>query len=391
MIHTDHRQTYRRSLSHISTSDVPRSPALPTSSTPAGSVAVRRITLTSKKNWWMVELEEEENNLKSSQPSDDPSLNDYALNPPPRPAPPVHPASPIYNAPRNPNNIFSFPTPAIYSAPPNPTAALAPFAQGSASELFKCVVKRPEVVQLEINGEMQSNALDVTAQFLAELRVYTHVAPHRNLPVFLGCLDGVGMVLEFLEGGTLYDYLKQHGPLSRINIRDYHNQLLDALTHIHTHGLSHGDLSLLNVQAIERRGEVTLKMIDFGRSVSADSILAPPDGDPVDPWAHLNSDRPRVRTEQIFPGTRPFSAPEIQRGECHDARLADAYSFGMVLVCLERGQLVDVKPWDQRKDLYPADLLDGCVLFEGRIRQYLRRWDERRRLVREDMVEVTGA
>jgi serine/threonine protein kinase len=339
-----------------------------------------------------VELEEEENKLDSSQhfptPAE-PMLRDFI--PHPTPPPSTIPTSPRYNAARNPATIFSFPTPAIYSAPPNPTAVLTPFAQGSASELFKCIVKKPEVVQLEINGEMQSNALDVTSQFLAELRVYTHVAPHRNIPVFLGCLDGIGMVLEFLEGGTLYDYLKQHAPLPHTRLCDFHNQLLDALTHLHGHGLSHGDLSLLNVQVIERCGELTPKLLDFGRSVAINSVLVPPDGDPVDPWEHLNTDRPGPRVEQILPGTRPFSAPEILRGECHDARLADAYSFGMVLVCLERGFLVDVKPWDQRQDLYPKDLLNGCTLFGERITQYLRRWDERRRLLREDMVDVASA
>jgi serine/threonine protein kinase len=355
-----------------------------------------------------VELDEQENKLNGTQPFPhiaEPMLNinDYAPHPqqphshsryhphPPAPVlPPTDPGSPVYNAPRNPTTIFSFPTPSIYAAPSNPTASLTPFAQGSASEVFKCIVKKPEIVQLEINDEMQSNALDVTAQFLAELRVYTHVAPHRNIPVFLGCLDGVGMVLEFLEGGTLYDYLKQYAPLPRIRLYDFHNQLLDALTHLHSYGLSHGDLSLLNVQVIERFGEQILKMIDFGRSVSANSVLAPPDGVPVDPWAHLNADGTEPRAEQIYPGTRPFSAPEILRGECHDARLADAYSFGMVLVCLERGHLVDVKPWNQRRDQHPEDLLDGCTLFGERIKEYLRRWDERRRLLREDMVDMAN-
>jgi hypothetical protein len=63
----------------------------------------------------------------------------------------------------------------------------------------------------------------------------------------------------------------------------------------------------------------------------------------------------------------------------------------MVLVCLERGHLVDVKPWNQRKDLHPEDLLDGCTLFGGRIREYLRRWDERRRLLRDDIIDITNA
>jgi hypothetical protein len=69
------------------------------------------------------------------------------------PANPSVASSPqAFNIPRHPSSIFAFPTPTNYSAPPNPTANLAPFAQGSASELFKCVVKRPEVVQLDVNG-----------------------------------------------------------------------------------------------------------------------------------------------------------------------------------------------------------------------------------------------
>jgi hypothetical protein len=58
----------------------------------------------------------------------------------------------LFKIPRHPSSIFSFPTPTTYAAPPNPTANIAPVAQGSASELFKCIVKKPEVVQLEING-----------------------------------------------------------------------------------------------------------------------------------------------------------------------------------------------------------------------------------------------
>ncbi|KAI0066061.1 kinase-like protein [Artomyces pyxidatus] len=381
----DHPPSYRRSRTVSSAltplNVAPSTPMTPTPGTPnpqhkpLPSMFVKRFSLTSKKNWWMVELDEDEDRRQ-------PVFEDYTPNPPPRPpSPSVSPSG--YNPPpRHPNSIFSFPTPAIYSAPPNSTASLAPFAQGSASELFKCIVKKPDVVQLEINGEMQSNATDVATQFLAELRVYTTVAPHRNLPAFLGCLDGIGMVLEFLDGCTLYDLLISARPgLARARARDFYNQLLDALTHIHAHGLSHGDLSLLNIQ-VTHRG-TTLKLLDFGRSTSAASVLEPPDGPPVDPFA------PHPRAEQIHPGTRPFCAPEILRGECQDARLADAYSFGMVLVCLERCALVDVEPRDQRKDLLPDGFLDGCALFGQRAAEYLRPFDQRRRLVREDLVEVT--
>ena len=353
-----------------------------------------------------VEMDEEEenntaNSFSSSEETAVPPLHhyhhkDYQIDHPPVPDVSTPPPSPaIYRPSHNPTSIFSFPTPTAYCAPPNPTANLTPCAQGSASELFKCVVKKPDVIQLEINGEMHSNASDVTIQFLAELRVYTTLPRHRNIAAFLGCLENVGMVLEFVEGRTLYDVVTERPPLTTTQKYDYHNQLLDGLTHLHSHGLSHGDLSLLNVQVTSPSD--TIKLLDFGRSVSAESIYTSPDDEPVNPFDHLTrrtsagnvhkltQDR---RIEQIHPGTRPFSAPEVLRGECQDARLADAYSFGMILVCLDRGESVDCKPWEQRKDLLPKDLFDGCKVFEERARRYLKRWDERRRLLKEDVIEV---
>jgi len=210
------------------------------------------------------------------------------------------------------------------------------------------------------------------------------------------------MVLEYIDGRTLYDVVVARPPLTREKKIDYHNQLLDGLTHLHSYRLSHGDLSLLNVQVTHSTD--TIKLLDFGRSVSADSIFKSPDDEPVDPFAYLQRERPgkrrlpssaavpdavlSPRVEQIHPGTRPFSAPEILRGECQDPLLADAYSFGMILICLDRCESVDVKPWDQRKDKLPKDLFDGCEEFEERAREYLRKWDRgRRRLAKSDTIE----
>jgi len=46
--------------------------------------------------------------------------------------------------------------------------------------------------------------------------------------------------------------------------------------------------------------------------------------------------------EQIYPGTWPFAVPEVLRGEC--PLLADAYSFWMILVAIDRVEVVDLKP-----------------------------------------------
>lgn len=253
---------------------------------------------------------------------------------------------------------------------------------------------------------MQSNAKDVTTQFLAELRVYTTVTGHRNIAAFLGSLENVGMVLEYIDGRTLWDVVREPPELTEAKKIDYHNQLLDGLTHLHSFGLSHGDLSLLNVQVTSSD---TIKLLDFGRSVSADSIYASPDEDiydepppPPQPSRRISRfaspasvapptpiARSFRKVEQIHPGTRPFSAPEVLRGECQDALLADAYSFGMILVCLDRCALVDLKPWEQRKDAIPKGFLDGLNVFGPRCVEYLKRWDAgRRRLAKEDMMDV---
>ncbi|KAJ7594516.1 kinase-like domain-containing protein [Mycena floridula] len=364
-------------------------PPSPASSTAPPRMHVKRATLTSKKNWWLVEMDQEEEKpaptteettMDSIYPMHYHHHTEHRLNPDPSPPP----SPPIYNPPRLPTAIFSFPIPTAYCAQPNPTASLAPYAQGSASELFKCVVKKPDVVALEINGEMQSNASDVTVQFLAELRVYTTLSRHRNICVFLGALVGIGIVLEFIDGRTLYDVIVERPELSQTKKIDYHNQLLDGLTHLHSHRLSHGDLSLLNIQVTVASD--TLKLLDFGRSVSADSIFKSPDDETFDPFRQGS---PSV--EQIHPGTRPFAAPEILRGECQDPLLADAYSFGMILVCLDRCVSVDVKPWDQRKDLLPKDLFDGCTIFTelAQTTAYLRKWnDSRKRLSRDGALKI---
>ena len=298
-----------------------------------------------------------------------------------------NPSIPVYYPPRHPTSIFSFPTPSAYSAPPNPTAHIAPCAQGSASVLFKCVVKKPDVVQLEINGEIQSNSHDVTTQFLAELRVYTTVSRHRNIAAFLGCLENVGMVLEYVDGRSLYDVIRQRPPLSRQQKIDFHNQLLDGLTHLHSFRLSHGDLSLLNIQVTHSSD--TIKLLDFGRSVSMDSIFVSPSDVPVDPF-HIHPKpgtvTPSKTLEQIHPGTRPFAAPEVLRGECQDPLLADAYSFGIVLVAMDRCEVVDLKPWEQRKDIVSDSLFVGCEIFEARARQYLSKVNSRRRLMKQDII-----
>ena len=144
------------------------------------------------------------------------------------------------------------------------------------------------------------------------------------------------MVLKYIDGRILYEVIRPRSTLTQAQKIDFHNQLLDGITHLHSFGLSHGDLSLLNIQVTHSSD--TIKLLDFGCSVSIDSRFISPSDKPVDPFKNLarngyGTAPPKV--EQIHLGTRPFAVAEVLRGKCQDPLLADAYSFAMILVAIE--------------------------------------------------------
>jgi len=61
-------------------------------------------------------------------------------------------------------------------------------------------------------------------------------------------MKNVGMVLEYIDGRTLYEVIRPRSTLTRVQKIGFHNQLFDGITRLHSFGLSHGKLSLLNIQ-----------------------------------------------------------------------------------------------------------------------------------------------
>ena len=173
------------------------------------------------------------------------------------------------------------------------------------------------------------------------------------------------MVLEYIDGRTLYEVIRPRLTLTRAQKIDFHNQIFDGITRLHSFGLSHGDLSLLNIQVTHSSD--TIKLLDFGRSVSIDSIFSSPSDEPVDSVDSFQSlarngsgTAPPKKVERIHPGT-PL---EVLRGECQDPVLADAYSFGMIFVVIDCVDVVDFKPWEQWKGVVPDCLFVRCGVFD---------------------------
>src|SRR5438309_3982361 len=126
-----------------------------------------------------------------------------------------------------------------------------------------------------------------------------------------GRLNGVSpyLVLEYVEGTLLREYLRQHAPLPVDEAIRITLQLADALQYCHGHGVVHRDLKPENV-LIEPDG--TVKLVDFGIALLR------------------GARRLTFRRLTSGVGTPDYMAPEQVQGDRGDAR-TDVYAVGVML------------------------------------------------------------
>ncbi|KAJ7468557.1 kinase-like domain-containing protein [Mycena latifolia] len=181
----------------------------------------------------------------------------------------------------------------------------------SSSSLHRAIVKRPRIDSLEVDGRILYNDFDVGTSFARELRFFLTVARHSNLAEFYGHIVGVGLVIQAVNGVRLDTKIEAHPfPVDSLKVL-WANQLIRAICHIHSFGLSHGDISPGNV-LIDSEGNV--KLIDFGRSAAVG--------------------------EELFPASHPFTAPDNMHSS-HEPTLSDAFALGVLLLCLERNEILE--------------------------------------------------
>lgn len=137
-----------------------------------------------------------------------------------------------------------------------------------------------------------------------------HTLYHPNIASTLGFedIDGLGpaIVMEFVDGITLEEYLKANGPMAREAAMAITEQICDALAYLHSHQLLHRDLKPANIMLTHSGRYV--KLIDFGLS----------DGTAFTNYKYAG-------------GTLHYSAPEqLADGVDNDSR-ADIYSLGVIM------------------------------------------------------------
>lgn len=115
------------------------------------------------------------------------------------------------------------------------------------------------------------------------------------------------LVMEYIEGPTLYDYIQSNGSLMPDKAVQFFQQILSGIQHAHEHGIVHRDIKPQNMMINRNQ---TLKIVDFG-------------------IAKAISETAMTETNHVV-GTVQYLSPEQAKGEATGER-SDIYSAGVVL------------------------------------------------------------
>lgn len=163
-------------------------------------------------------------------------------------------------------------------------------------------------------------------RFLREARTAAALRhPNVATVLYLGEADDeVFYAMEFVEGVTLEEMIKQHGPLPAAKVLEIGSQVAKALSAAHRAGLVHRDIKPSNIMLVDGDPDAGVKLIDFGLA----KLL---NGD-------FTGETLAIASAAGFQGTPHFASPEQINGEDLDIR-SDIYSLGVSLFAALTGKV----------------------------------------------------
>ncbi|XP_057313199.1 maternal embryonic leucine zipper kinase-like [Hydractinia symbiolongicarpus] len=152
------------------------------------------------------------------------------------------------------------------------------------------------------------------------------------------------LVLEYISGGELFDYIVSREKLSEKESRSFFRQIVSAAAYIHSKGLAHRDLKPENMLLDSNN---SIKIIDFGLSSNPKTNI-------LQPLATCC-------------GSPAYAAPELISGKSYFGPEADLWSLGIVLYGLLNGFL----PFDVDDDEPTYALYEKIKLGDFEVPEWL--------------------
>jgi eukaryotic-like serine/threonine-protein kinase len=171
-------------------------------------------------------------------------------------------------------------------------------------------------VAIKVVGGSEVNDTNAR-QFLAEARMQASLR-HPGIATLYDFIehDGQGcIVMEFVEGPSLAEYIQSRGPLKEPKIINILQQVSEAVCYLHGQKIIHRDLKPANIKLCP---DGAIKLLDFGISQSLRALTNSAGGSIV--------------------GTFEYSAPECLAGKRADQR-SDIWSLGVLLYEMGTGRL----------------------------------------------------
>ena len=143
---------------------------------------------------------------------------------------------------------------------------------------------------------------------------------HRNVIQLFEVIDTkdkIYLIMEYSDGGELFDYIVKHRRVPEPEACDFFHQILDGIDYIHSLGVTHRDLKPENLLMQRYKDRWRVKVIDFGLSNMCDpgKLLKTACGSPC------------------------YAPPEMIAGESYVGSAADIWSLGVILFALVCGYL----------------------------------------------------
>ncbi|KAM7463214.1 hypothetical protein LguiA_031335 [Lonicera macranthoides] len=175
------------------------------------------------------------------------------------------------------------------------------------------ILEKKRIVELNITDQIKRE--------IGTLKLLKHPNVVR-LHEVLASKTKIYMVLEYVNGGELFERIASKGRLSEVSGRKLFQQLIDGVSYCHNKGAFHRDLKLENV-LVDAKGNI--KISDFGLS-------ALPQHFRDDGLLHTTCGSPN------------YVAPEILSNRGYDGATSDTWSCGVILYVILTGYL----PFDDR-------------------------------------------